>query len=498
MKKLKAPDTYVIIFFVVLFAAALTYLIPNGKFKTRQHTYQYKGKTRTKTVLDPSTFEAVKQGDENPKVNGVPIFSTHGETGFLNYAFDGLTSGDKWGTAVGVVAFILVIGGAFGIVMETGAIESGILTMAKYTQDRDILIIPVMFFLFSLGGAVFGMGEEAIAFAMILVPMMVALGFDSITGVLVTFVATQIGFATSWMNPFGVAIAQGVAGVPVMSGALFRILMWSFFTLAGIIYTTYYAKNIKKNPRQSLAWESDSYFRDDLSRKEALKSDFGLGDKLVILAVLLTVIWIIYGVVAKGYYIPEIATQFFVMGLLAGIIGVVFNLNGMKINDIAKGFRQGARDLLGAALVVGMAKGIILVLGGDDPSQPSVLNTILYTAGNSVADFSAAISAWFMYVFQSIFNFFVVSGSGQAALTMPLMAPLADIVKVNRQVAVLAFQLGDGFTNIIVPTSAALMGTIGVAHLDWTKWAKFQFKLQIGLFILGSLFVIGAALFGLH
>ncbi|HMA61475.1 MAG TPA: putative basic amino acid antiporter YfcC [bacterium] len=498
MKKLKAPDTYVIIFFVVLFAAALTYFIPPGKFETRQHTYQYKGKTRTKTVLAPSTFETVKQDNGNSKVDGVPIFGTHGETGFLNYAFDGLTSGDKWGTAVGVVAFILVIGGAFGIVMETGAIESGILKMAEYTKDKDILIIPVMFFLFSLGGAVFGMGEEAIAFAMILVPMMVALGFDSITGVLVTFVATQIGFATSWMNPFGVAIAQGVAGVPVMSGALFRIFMWSFFTLVGIVYTTLYAKKIKKNPTQSLAYETDAYFRDDLARKEDLESDFSLGDKLVVLAVLLTVIWIIYGVVAKGYYIPEIASQFFVMGLIAGVIGVIFNLNNMKINDIAKGFRQGARDLLGAALVVGMAKGIILVLGGEDPSQPSVLNTILYTAGNSVADFSASISAWFMYVFQSIFNFFVVSGSGQAALTMPLMAPLADIVKVNRQVAVLAFQLGDGFTNIIVPTSAALMGTIGVAHLDWTKWAKFQFKLQIGLFLLGSLFVIGAALFGFH
>lgn len=494
--KHKAPDTYIIIFFVVLFAALLTYLIPKGKFATREHTYQYKGQTRTKTVLDPATYKIAKTEQGQPLIEGVPVFGSDGETGILNYAFDGLTSGDKWSAAVGVVAFILIIGGAFGIVMETGAIESGILTMVKYTKDKEILIIPAMFFLFSLGGAIFGMGEEAIAFAMILIPMMVAMGYDSITGVLITFVATQIGFATSWMNPFGVAIAQGVADVPVMSGASFRIIMWAFFTLTGIIFTTIYARNIKKNPEKSLAWESDAYFRDDLSRKDKLDAEFSPGDKLVVLIVILTVIWIIYGVTAKGYYIPEIASQFFVMGLAAGLVGVVFNLNDMQINDIAKGFKQGARDLLGAALVVGMAKGIILVLGGDNPGEPSVLNTILYRTGNAVADFSAPISAWFMYLFQSVFNFFVVSGSGQAALTMPLMAPLADIVNVNRQVAVLAFQLGDGFTNVIVPTSAALMGTLGVAHLDWTKWVKFQFKLQIGLFILGSIFVITAVLMG--
>jgi len=494
--KNKAPDTYIIIFFVVLFAALLTYLIPQGKFETRQHSYQYKDQTRTKTVLDPDTYKLAKTEKGKPLIDGVPIFGSDGETGILNYAFDGLTSGDKWSAAVGVVAFILIIGGAFGIVMETGAIESGILTMVKYTKDKEILIIPAMFFLFSLGGAIFGMGEEAIAFAMILIPMMVAMGYDSITGVLITFVATQIGFATSWMNPFGVAIAQGVADVPVMSGAIFRIIMWAFFTLAGIIFTTIYARNIKKNPKQSLAWESDAYFRDDLSKKAKLDTAFGTGDKLVVLTVILTVIWIIYGVIAKGYYIPEIASQFFVMGLVAGIIGVLFSLNNMQANDIARGFKQGARDLLGAALVVGMAKGIILVLGGDNPGEPSVLNTILFRTGNAVADFAAPISAWFMYLFQSIFNFFVVSGSGQAALTMPLMAPLADIVNVNRQVAVLAFQLGDGFTNVIVPTSAALMGTLGVAHLDWTKWAKFQFKLQIVFFILGSFFVIAAVLMG--
>ena len=199
-----------------------------------------------------------------------------------------------------------------------------------------------------------------------------------------------------------------------------------------------------------------------------------------------------------AYYIHEIATQFFIMGLVAGIIGVIFKLNNMKINDIAESFRDGAKDLLGAALVVGMAKGIVLVLGGDSPSEPTVLNTVLFHAGQSLKGFPTYLSAWFMYVFQSVFNFFVVSGSGQAALTMPLMSPLAEIVGVTKQVAVLAFQLGDGFTNLIVPTSGALIGTLAVARLDWAKWAKFQIKFQFILFALASAFVIGAVLIGFN
>ncbi|KHE66845.1 membrane protein, partial [Halobacillus sp. BBL2006] len=182
------------------------------------------------------------------------------------------------------------------------------------------------------------------------------------------------------------------------------------------------------------------------------------------------------------------------IGLVAGIIGVIFRLNNMKINDIAEGFAQGAKDLLPAALVVGMAKGIVIILGGDDPTSASVLNTILHSAGQLFDGVPEVISAWFMFVFQSIFNFFVVSGSGQAALTMPLMAPLADIAGVTRQVAVLAFQLGDGLTNIIVPTSAALMGTLGAARLDWGKWFAFIIKFQLILFGLASVFIIAAVL----
>ena len=488
--RFRAPHTFVIIFFVVVVAVLLTHLVPAGRFDTTSVAFvDNHGIERTRTVLDPESYEVVGSA-------GVGLFGSGDETGLFNYAFDGLVSGDRMGAAVGVVAFLLVVGGAFGVVLRTRAIETGILASLHRAAGAEAAVIPTMFVLFSLGGAVFGMGEEAIAFAMVIVPVLVALGYDSIVGVLVTFGATQIGFATSWMNPFSVGIAQGIAGVPMMSGAAFRVVMWVGFTAIGLAYTWLYARRIKRAPESSLAYETDAFFRDDLKQARAKEVHFGLGQALVLLTVLLAIVWVVWGVTFRAYYIPEIANQFFVMGVVAGAIGAAFRLDGMGVNDIATSFLQGARDLLGAALVVGMAKGIVVVLGGDQAAEPGVLNTLLHGAGQLLNGIPAAVCAWLMLLLQAVINFFVVSGSGQAALTMPIMAPLADLVGVTRQVAILAFQLGDGFTNLIVPTSGALIGTLGVARLDWAVWARFQIKFQALLFLVGSIAVVGAVFTG--
>lgn len=185
------------------------------------------------------------------------------------------------------------------------------------------------------------------------------------------------------------------------------------------------------------------------------------------------------------------------MGLVSGIIGLIFHLNDMQLNDIPRAFDRGAADLLGAAMCVGMAQGIIIILGGTSATDGTVLNTILYTISNGMKNFPPVISAWLMYVFQSVFNFFVVSGSGQAALTMPIMAPLADLVGVERQVAVLSYQLGDAFTNFIVPTSGCLLGALAAAKLEWGQWAKFQIKFQAFLFVFASIAVVAAMMIGL-
>jgi uncharacterized ion transporter superfamily protein YfcC len=222
----------------------------------------------------------------------------------------------------------------------------------------------------------------------------------------------------------------------------------------------------------------------------------GAGDWLVLGALALTVAWIVWGVVAAGYYLPEIATQFVVLGVACALAGCVFRLDGMTANGAVDAFRAGAQALLPAALVIGFARGIVYLMGGDDPTEPSLLNTLLHAGSESLGGLPAWLASWLMLLGQSVFNFFVTSGSGQAALTMPIMAPLSDLLGVTRQVAVLAFQLGDGLTNILVPTSAALMGCLGAARLDWSRWIRVAAPFGAGLLLLASAFVIGASLLG--
>ena len=490
-KGFQMPHTYIIIFGVILFAALLTVFIPLGKYDTKEITYMQNGVEKTRTVLDPESFQYILDENGNKVTKAAPIFGTEdfGGQGILNYVFEGMTVGDKNGTAVGIIAFILVVGGAFGIVLRTGAIESGIMRVIALTNGREILLIPILVVLFSLGGAVFGMGEEAIPFVMILVPMFIAMGYDAVVGIMCSYVATQIGFGTSWQNPFGLAVAQGIAGIPVMSGAWFRIPLWIFFTGLTIVFTMRYAVKIKKDPQLSVAYESDEEYRKEFAKNGKEMPPFTLGHKLVLLTVAACMVWTIWGVVSEGYYIPEIASQFFVMGLVSGIIGLIFHLNDMQLNDIPRAFDRGAADLLGAAMCVGMAQGIIIILGGTSATDGTVLNTILYTISNGMKNFPPVISAWLMYVFQSVFNFFVVSGTGQAAITMPIMAPLSDLLGVSRQTAVVAFQLGDAFTNLIVPTSGCLIGSLAIAKIEWSNWIKFMWKF-LGVLMIGAIITI--------
>jgi len=435
--------------------------------------------------------------DQATKVRKAPnVWGTEDYYGFgvLNYVFEGLVTGDRGSSAVGIVAFILVIGGAFGIIMRTGAIDAGIYAFIRRVGAAEVVVLPMLFILFSLGGVVFGMSEECIAFATVVVPLTVALGYDSLVGVAVTFVASQAGNATSWMNPFGVAIAQGIAGVPVLSGAGFRMVMWVVVTIIGSIFVMWYGARIKRDPALSPTYESDEYFRKHGASKQVAAEKLGLGNSLVLLTFLAGIAWIIWGVMAEGYYIPEIASQFFVMGLAAGVIGVVFKLGGMRINDVAISFGEGVAGIAGAAIVVGMAKGFILVLGGTDAGKPTVLNTILMGMGGALANLPQVVTAWVMYLFQTVFDFFVTSNSGQAALTMPILAPLSDIVGLSRQNAVLAYQMGSGFADAIVPTSASLMGVLAVARIGWGTWAKWQIKMQGLFFAVGSVVMVVAVL----
>ena len=421
-----------------------------------------------------------------------------GGFGVLNYVFEGLVTGDRTGTAVGIVALILVVGGSFGIIMRTGAVDAGIYAFINTAKGLERAALPLLFFVFSLGGATFGMAEECIPFAMVMVPFVIALGYDSIVAVTVTFVASQVGNAVSWMSPFSVAIAQGIAGIPVLSGTSFRLPMWFIVTALSAAYMMIYAEKIRKHPESSVVYESDKFFRDRMNETTEEEKEFKLGHKLILLEMLAVLVWIVWGVTQEGYYIPEIASQFFVMGFVSGVTAIIFKLNGMTINEMAASFQSGVKDLAGTAVVVGMAKGILLVLGGSDATEPSALNTIIHYIGESVHGIPAFFGAEIMYVFQSCFNMAVTSNSGQAALTMPIMAPLSDVLGIHRQIAVLAYQMGAGFVDAFTPVSAALIGVLGVAHIDWATWAKFQIKMQGFFFLMGTIILFIACMIGLQ
>ena len=477
----RAPDTLIILFWVALVLVALSFVVPAGSFLVQTDA---QGRTLP-VALD--SFNLSSDG-----APGTPLFNADPDAvGFLNAPFEGLTSGSRLSAAVGIMGFLLVVGGAFGVIMQTGCIDRGVRALIQRTERDPIVVLPLLFFLFSLGGAIFGMSEETIAFVILLVPIIVRLGYDAITAVLVTFVASRAGFAASWMNPFNVAIAQGIADVPILSGAPLRMVMWAVFTMVGIGLTLWWARKVYRSPESSPVHHSDEHFR-QLATAASEQTRFSARDAVALALIVAGVGWVIWGVMVHQYFIPEIAAQFFTLGLVIGLLYLLPGANRLDANAQARAFREGAAGLVPAVLVVGMAKGLVLLLGGTDPAEPSVMNTILFTLASGLVHLPEMVSAWLMFFVQSLINFLVPSGSGQAALTMPLMAPLGDLVGIQRQVTVLCFQLGDSLTNLIIPTSATLMGVLGAARIDWAVWARWILPV-LGLYTLLALGFIGVA-----
>jgi uncharacterized ion transporter superfamily protein YfcC len=457
----RAPDTLLILAAVALLVALLVAFVAPGRFADVARS---EGSRQVTVTL--ASYE--RSGDPQ----AVPVFAEGGGLGLLNLPFEGLVAGDKFGSAVGLVAFLLVLGGSFGVLMRTGAIDRTLGAFVVRYGDRAHILVPGLFVMFSLGGAIFGMGEETIPFVLLLVPVFARLGLNAITVVLCTYVATQVGFATSWMNPFSVIVAQGIAGLPPVSGAAFRVALWTAFTLL-------FAALALRHALRTRTPVVSAPVAGDLGIARATRADLG-----VLAVLVLTMAWVIWGVTQRQYYLPELAAQFFAMGLVAGFIAWLGRRPGLDANELTRGFHEGAAQMLPVVLIVALAKGLMLLLGGSDPSQGSVLNTLLYHLAHALEGLPASVAAPLMLALQSAINVLVPSGSGQAALTMPIMAPLGDLLGVTRQVSVLAFQLGDGLTNLIIPTSAVLMGVLGAARIDWLTWARFFWRwmaLMLGL-----------------
>jgi uncharacterized ion transporter superfamily protein YfcC len=522
LKNIRFPHTYVIVFYLIVFSAILTWLVPGGEYQ--RQLINVNGIDRNVVVNNSFHYT-----ENNPQT--WQIFSA---------LFDGFV--DK----ADIIIFILIIGGAFWILNSSKAIDVGIFSFLRKTQKLEKfktvrflgvnnIIICLVMLMFSIFGAVFGMSEETIAFVIIFVPMAITMGYDSIVGVSLCFVAAGLGFAGALLNPFTIGIAQGISGLPLFSGIEYRLVCWLAINILGFIFILRYAKKIKKNPKASPVYEDDKHWRDQNSIDTAptnyhtplsawisyivllaaicifaykfpvttikiglssisapmislvavsfaLTSFFALRKSVhffILNLLLFTIIFLIIGVMGYGWYVQEIATLFFVMGIFSGIA-----MNNSP-NAITKLFIEGVKDIMSAAIIVGLAGGIIIIL-----NNGKVVDTILYKISSAMEGFNQFGTVSIMYGIQTVINLFMPSGSAKAALTMPMMSQFSDLIGISRQATVMAYQFGDGFTNMITPTSGVLLGVLSIAKIPYGKWVKWILPLMILLIILGLLLLI--------
>lgn len=440
-RQFKVPHTYVILFTVILIMAILTYIIPAGEFD------RVKDEATGRTLVDPTSFHQV---DQNP----IKFFDL----------FQSIPKGMK--DAQSIIFFIFIVGGAFQMITATGAIEAGIGKIATGLKGKEKFMIPIFLGIFSLGGATFGMAEEAIVFVPIGIALARALGYDAITGTAMITLGAACGFTSGFMNPFTVGVAQGIAELPLFSGLQVRIGFLVIFLIVTAWYLMRYAEKVKKDPSMSYVRALEIEEKDqhiDLSNIPALESKHHL--------VLATIVggfgFIIWGVFKNGWYITEIGSAFLAMGIIGGFLG------RLSPSRLAQEFVIGAKSIVFGALVVGVARGILVVM-----QDGAIMDSIINGLAMAIQSLPKGISVLGMYFTQVVINFFIPSGSGQAAATMPIMKPLADIIGITRQTAVVAYQFGDGFTNSIIPTSAALMGVLSIAKISYEDWFKFLWPLM--------------------
>lgn len=456
----RIPHTFTIVFALIVLAAALTWVVPAGEY-VRQAV-------DGREVVVNDSFHYVEQSAQTWQVFSA-LFN-----GFVDKA--------------DIIIFILIVGGAFWIMNNSHAIDVGAVVFLRRVQRlsrykvvrrlgvENIIITSVMV-MFSLFGAVFGMSEETIAFVIIFIPLAIQMGYDSIVGVCMCYVAAHIGFAGAMLNPFTVGIAQGIAGLPLFSGLEYRLICWLILTTVGIVFVLCYAHRIKAKPERSPMYKLDEYWRERMQMTEQVTLSTRQG--LILVLLMLTIVALVVGVLAFGWYIEEISALFLAMGILAGII------DRQRADDIAKLFLAGCKDILSAALVVGLASGIIIIL-----ENGHVIDTMLYGLTRSLARLGAVTSLGVMYLFQTLLNMVMPSGSAKAALTMPIMTQFADLINISRQTTVLAFQFGDGFTNMITPTSGVLIGVLSAARIPYPVWLRWVWKFIVGMILIGFVLML--------
>ncbi len=440
-KEFKVPHTYVIIFTIIIIAAIATYLVPAGTFE------RIEDPETGRDLVDPDSFHYVEQSP----VSFLDVFRAIPQ---------GMTEAG-W-----IIFLVFIIGGSFGIINSTGAIEAGIGSVVGSLEGKEKIIIPGTVAIFALGGATFGLAESTLIFIPMGVTLARALGFDAVVGMAMVNLGACAGFAGGALNIFTTGVAQGIAGLPLFSGLGLRIALTIILVIINSIYILRYAMKIKKNPEMSVIY--------DIEKQEKLISnDTGVSQltnkqKIVLIVILIGFIFIVYGVTHNWSTGTDLSAIFLVMGIVSGLV------YGHSPSKIAEAFVEGAKGITFGALVVGVSRGIVVIL-----ESGQIIDTIINSAAGVVGIFPPVVAAGIMLIVQVFINFFINSGSGQAATTMPIMAPLADMVGVPRQTAVLAYNMGDGLSNSIFPTSGVLMAGLSIAKIPYEKWLKFVTPLMI-------------------
>lgn len=472
IKQFKVPHVYAIIFALMVIFAVLTWIVPSGSYQRqevngREVTVAGTYEQSEKTYIDEET------GDEVDLRQGV---------------FDVLQAPTRGiQEAIEVVAFILIVGGSFQVITKTGAITSGMGRVVRRFKNKDILIIPIAMVLFALGGTSFGMAEETLPFFAIFMPIMMAMGFDSMTAFMVVFVGARTGYIASTINPFNVLIAQGILGIQGNPQLWLRMIAWVILTAVAITWVVLYARRVKKNPESSITFEDDIAKKVEFAADEsALDAEFTGRQKGVLAVFIAGMCLIIWGLVTQGWYMNEISAVFLAMGLLAGVIA------GFSQDVIAQEFVAGIADFAFSAIVVGLARGILVIA-----SDGMIIDTILNALATGLGGIPAVLFTTLLYAVENLLAILVPSSSGLAALTAPIFGPLTELMGLNPEAAVWALSMGSATMSLICPTSAILVAGLGVCKIKLGQWWKTVWKFFLVVSLINIVFVAISGLIAL-
>jgi uncharacterized ion transporter superfamily protein YfcC len=485
----KLPHNLVLMFMLMVAALVITWVVPSGSFETTLNEHG-------QPVVVPDSYSTV---DVKEYLSPIALLTVVPRA---------------LADAQGIIFFVLIIGGAISVIRRTGAIDAFLGWLLERFGDRPKLLLFMMLFFFAMGSATIGVAEEYIPFAIILVSLCVAMRLDAITAIGTLVAGYGIGYGVAFMNPFTLVVAQNVAGLPPLSGYEFRLAIAAPFILVGFHHVWSYARKVQLNPAASLMVGVEA-IADEVSGSGAgagsvTGSVTGSGAgassggvtgafsgappeypeldgrrKLVLMITGLALVGLIAGIALYGWYLVELGALFLGLAIVIGLI------SGLGVNTSASVFAKGAAELTSTALLIGFARSVALLM-----EDGVVLHTVVQAAAAPLTLVGAELAAVGMLVIQSGLNFFIPSGSGQAFVAMPLMAPIGDLAGVSRQVSVLAFQFGDGLMNMIVPTNPVLMGILGLAGIPYTRWFRFIAPLVGKLLALAAVVLVIAVWIG--